>query len=195
MLSIGYALDLDGDPTVTLGIVSALDRTLGSETGALKGLIQTRCSGVVGQLRWPAGQRPRAVVGITTLASTTALARPQTGLASPSPTAELLPEMRDLRAQANGDRASGYLGVNWSAAPMVAVALWSPKSWPAPAAEKAGIRVGDVVVQSMASDQGTGRTDRHDPRPGPGDTRLGVAGREASHSMSTSSSATRPPNS
>jgi S1-C subfamily serine protease len=27
VLAIGYALDLDGDPTVTLGIVSALHRT------------------------------------------------------------------------------------------------------------------------------------------------------------------------
>ena len=28
VVAIGFALDLDGDPSVTLGIVSALDRTL-----------------------------------------------------------------------------------------------------------------------------------------------------------------------
>ena len=42
VLAIGFALDLDGEPTVTLGIVSALDRTIITERGgALDGLIQT----------------------------------------------------------------------------------------------------------------------------------------------------------
>ena len=41
-VAIGFALDLDGEPTVTLGIVSALDRTIITEDGgALDGLIQT----------------------------------------------------------------------------------------------------------------------------------------------------------
>ena len=42
VVAIGFALDLDGEPSVTLGIVSALDRTLITQNeGALDGLIQT----------------------------------------------------------------------------------------------------------------------------------------------------------
>ena len=42
VVAIGFALDLDGDPTVTSGIVSAVDRTLSiSQNEALDGLIQT----------------------------------------------------------------------------------------------------------------------------------------------------------
>ena len=38
---IGFALNLDGAPSVTLGIVSALNRTIVTESGALDGLVQT----------------------------------------------------------------------------------------------------------------------------------------------------------
>ena len=41
VIAIGFALGLDGDPSVTLGIVSALDRTIGTDGAALDGLIQT----------------------------------------------------------------------------------------------------------------------------------------------------------
>ena len=41
MIAIGFALGLDGDPSVTLGIVSALDRTIGTDGTYLDGLIQT----------------------------------------------------------------------------------------------------------------------------------------------------------
>ena len=41
VIAIGFALGLDGDPSVTLGIVSALDRTIGTDGAFLDGLIQT----------------------------------------------------------------------------------------------------------------------------------------------------------
>ena len=41
VVAIGYALDLDGGPSVTSGIVSALKRTIITDSGALNGLIQT----------------------------------------------------------------------------------------------------------------------------------------------------------
>ena len=41
VVAVGFALDLDGDPSVTVGIVSALGRASVNETTALKGLIQT----------------------------------------------------------------------------------------------------------------------------------------------------------
>ncbi|NDA97490.1 MAG: hypothetical protein EBY08_06365 [Actinobacteria bacterium] len=41
VVAIGYALALDGGPTVTSGIVSALKRTIETDSGALNSLIQT----------------------------------------------------------------------------------------------------------------------------------------------------------
>ncbi|MEK7292649.1 MAG: trypsin-like peptidase domain-containing protein, partial [Actinomycetota bacterium] len=41
VVAIGYALALDGGPTVSTGIVSALKRTIITDSGALNGLIQT----------------------------------------------------------------------------------------------------------------------------------------------------------
>ena len=41
VVAVGFALDLDGGPTVTRGIISALNRTIENGDGALDGLIQT----------------------------------------------------------------------------------------------------------------------------------------------------------
>ena len=41
VLAIGNALALEGGMSVTQGIVSALDRTIETETGTLTGLVQT----------------------------------------------------------------------------------------------------------------------------------------------------------
>ena len=41
VLAIGNALDLGDSPTVTLGIVSAKDRTIQTDTESLSGLLQT----------------------------------------------------------------------------------------------------------------------------------------------------------
>ncbi len=48
VVAIGFALDLDGQPSVTLGIVSGLDRTVMSENGALDGLDPDRRRDLVG---------------------------------------------------------------------------------------------------------------------------------------------------
>jgi putative serine protease PepD len=147
VLAIGYALDLDGDPTVTLGIVSSLDRTLNTETGALKGLIQTDAAVSSGNSGGPLVNALGRVVGLTTLVSSTGLGSIANGLAFAISTGELLPEIDQLRAQANGQTsASGYLGVQLdrrtdggSGALVTEVVAGS-------AAEKAGITVGDVVI-------------------------------------------------
>ena len=60
VVAVGFALDLDGDPSVTRGIVSALDRTLSIDEGVLNGLIQTDAAISSGQLGWTAGQRRRS---------------------------------------------------------------------------------------------------------------------------------------
>jgi S1-C subfamily serine protease len=147
VLAIGYALDLDGDPTVTLGIVSALDRTLATETGSLKGLIQTDAAVSSGNSGGPLIDALGHVVGITTLASSGGLGSTANGLAFAISTSELLPTLDQLRAKANGETfTSGYLGVKverrtdgGSGAKVSEVVAGS-------GAARAGIKVGDVVV-------------------------------------------------
>jgi S1-C subfamily serine protease len=147
VLAIGYALDLDGDPTVTLGIVSSLDRTLDTEYGAMKGLIQTDAAVSSGNSGGPLVNAVGHVVGITTLVSSTGLGSTANGLGFAISAAELLPEIDQLRDQANGQTpASGYLGVQLdrridggSGALVSEVVAGS-------AADNAGIEVGDVVV-------------------------------------------------
>lgn len=147
VLAIGFALDLDGDPTVTLGIVSSLDRTLGTETGALKGLIQTDAAISSGNSGGPLVDALGHVVGINTLVSSTDVGSTANGLGFAISTAELLPSLTELRAEAGGaPAASGYLGVRLerrldggSGALVTDVVAGS-------AAANAGIRVGDVVV-------------------------------------------------
>jgi S1-C subfamily serine protease len=147
VLAVGYALDLDGDPTVTLGIVSSLNRTLATETGSLKGLIQTDAAVSSGNSGGPLVNAVGDVVGIITLASSSGLGSTANGLGFAISTAELLPTLDRLRAQANGETAeTGYLGVQLdrrtdggSGALVTDVVAGS-------AAAKAGIKEGDVVV-------------------------------------------------
>jgi putative serine protease PepD len=122
VLAIGYALDLDGDPTVTLGIVSSLDRTLGTESGALKGLIQTDAAISSGNSGGPLVNAVGRVVGITTLVSSTANGSTANGLGFAISAAELLSGIDHLRTQAGGESIlSGYLGVQ--------LGHWSPRWW------------------------------------------------------------------
>ena len=66
VVAIGFALGLDGDPSVTLGIVSALDRTIGTEGAFLDGLIQTDVAISSGNSGGPLVNARGEVVGINT---------------------------------------------------------------------------------------------------------------------------------
>ena len=67
VVAIGFALDLAGDPSVTLGIISALDRTIITEDqGALDGLIQTDAAISSGNSGGPLVDGAGQVVGINT---------------------------------------------------------------------------------------------------------------------------------
>ncbi len=66
VIAIGYALDLDGDPSVTRGIVSAIDRTLLGDDGALDGLLQTDAAISSGNSGGPLINARAEVVGINT---------------------------------------------------------------------------------------------------------------------------------
>ncbi len=147
VLAIGYALDLDGDPTVTLGIVSSLDRTLATESGSLKGLIQTDAAVSSGNSGGPLVDALGHVVGLTTLASSGGLGSTANGLGFAISNAELLPTIEQLRGQANGVVLnSGYLGVQLEQRTDGGSGALVGKVFAGSAAATAGIKVGDVVV-------------------------------------------------
>jgi len=70
VVAIGNALDLEGGPTVTRGIVSALGRTLTTPTGAsLTGMIQTDAAISSGNSGGPLIDMQGRVIGVNTAAA------------------------------------------------------------------------------------------------------------------------------
>ena len=113
VLAIGFALDLDGDPTVTLGIVSALDRTIITDEGALDGLIQTDAAISSGNSGGPLVDAQGRVVGINTAVarSDATTAASNVGFAISSD--EVHGVLDALRAAKDGKaRDEGFLGVS-----------------------------------------------------------------------------------
>ena len=145
VVAIGFALDLDGDPTVTAGIVSALDRTLSvSPSEVLDGLIQTDAAISSGNSGGPLVNAAGQVVGINTAVAESDEQRAATNVGFSIGVGEVLDVLEDLRA--GGQREPGFLGVRLadredggSGALVAEVNAGSP-------AEAAGLEVGDVVV-------------------------------------------------
>ena len=147
VVAIGYALNLDGGPSVTSGIVSAIGRTITTDSGALDRLIQTDAAISSGNSGGPLVNDKAQVVGINT-----AVARGDMGTAANNigfaiSTEEVLRVVETLRDQANGvERKQGFLGVGLTdridggqGAIIANVEDGSPAS-------KAGIEEGDVVL-------------------------------------------------
>ncbi|MDP2028215.1 MAG: trypsin-like peptidase domain-containing protein [Thiobacillus sp.] len=147
VVAVGYALGLDGDPSVTAGIVSALDRTSADEKVALKGLIQTDAPISSGNSGGPLVNALGQVVGITTFVATSDTRTAANSLGFAISNAELLPAVDALRLAAGGELSSdGYLGVAFddridggSGALVTEVVAGSP-------ADEAGLEVGDAIV-------------------------------------------------
>jgi putative serine protease PepD len=66
VVAIGNALALEGGPTVTKGIVSALDRSIDTDTGTLDGLIQTDAAISSGNSGGPLVNAAGEVIGLNT---------------------------------------------------------------------------------------------------------------------------------
>jgi putative serine protease PepD len=147
VLAIGFALDLDGDPTVTLGIVSALDRTIITDEGALDGLIQTDAAISSGNSGGPLVDAEGRVVGINTAVARSDATTAATNVGFAISSDEVAPVLEALRAVKGGTpRDEGFLGValddrtdGGQGALITDVTADSP-------AGKAGIRTGDVVI-------------------------------------------------
>ncbi|HSM65595.1 MAG TPA: trypsin-like peptidase domain-containing protein, partial [Ilumatobacteraceae bacterium] len=112
VVAIGFALGLDGDPSVTLGIVSAVDRTIGTDGAFLNGLIQTDAAISSGNSGGPLVNARGEVVGINTAVARDTATSAATNVGFAISAKEALPVIEALRAQSGGEpRSEGYLGV------------------------------------------------------------------------------------
>jgi len=147
VIAIGYALNLDGGPSVTTGIVSALNRTITTENGALNGLIQTDTAISSGNSGGPLVNFKGEVVGINTAVARGDNSTAANNIGFAVSTKEVLRVVELLRKQANGEtRKEGYLGVGLTdrddggqGAVIANVQSGSP-------AAQAGVKEGDVVL-------------------------------------------------
>jgi S1-C subfamily serine protease len=149
VVAVGYALDLDGDPSVTRGIVSALDRTLTTgDQVVLTGLVQTDAAISSGNSGGPLVNSLGQVLGINTLvADSQQPGRAANNLGFAISAEQVLDGIERLRAESTGTAAAaGFLGVGLAAradggsgAQVTDVVADSP-------ADLAGVQVGDVVI-------------------------------------------------
>ena len=147
VIAIGYALALDGGPTVTSGIVSALKRTIETDSGALNSLIQTDAAISSGNSGGPLVNLKGEVVGINTAVARGDSTSAANNIGFSISVDEVLIVIEQLRKQANGVvRDDGFLGVGLAAredggqgAIITDVQAGSP-------ADKAGILIDDVVL-------------------------------------------------
>ena len=149
VVAVGFALDLDGGPTVTRGIISALNRTIENGDGALDGLIQTDAAISSGTSGGPLVNSRGQVVGINTAVFTSTAGTAANNVGFSISVGEALPVIDELRAISNGaERIEGYLGVGLQGrddggrgAVITEVAPDSP-------AFDAGLEAGDIVVSA-----------------------------------------------
>jgi putative serine protease PepD len=138
VVAIGNALGLRGDPSVTRGIVSALDRSIGD----LSGLLQTDAAINSGNSGGPLVDAAGRVIGINTAVAIESNAQ-NIGFAIPIDAAR---SVADRLVSGSSAEPTAYLGVattdNVTASTGATVAEVTAGS---PAAD-AGVRVGDVVV-------------------------------------------------
>ncbi len=149
VVAIGYALRLDGAPSVTRGIVSALERTLSTDTGPLDGLIQTDAAISSGNSGGPLVNARGEVIGINTAVARSGPEVSANGIGFAISIAEAMPVIDQLRGGDGIDGsapAAGFLGVDLgnrrdggTGAVIIGVAAGTP-------AEVAGLVADDLVV-------------------------------------------------
>jgi putative serine protease PepD len=147
VVAVGYALDLDGGPSVTSGIVSALNRTLTNDNGALNGLIQTDTAISSGNSGGPLINMSGQVIGINTAVARSDSSTAANNIGFAIGVAEVERMQKVLQSEAAGNaRTEGYLGVGLadrtdggSGAVVSEVAANSPAS-------SAGVKVNDIVL-------------------------------------------------
>ena len=145
VVAIGNALALRGGPTVTRGIVSALDRSLDTGAGAMTGLIQTDASISSGNSGGPLVNAAGEVIGINTAVASSGAGRAAENIGFAIAIDQALPVIERLRTGVEA-AAPGYIGVTIEdpsdgsrGAVLTGVASGAP-------AHEAGLRAGDLVT-------------------------------------------------
>ena len=155
VVAIGNALALPGGPTVTTGIVSALDRTIGSGRNRLEHLIQTDAAINPGNSGGPLVNASAEVIGINTAVIQSNGQADAQNIGFAIATDTIRPMLDELRSLGGRIRAPAYLGVSTitlndttrervggiagSGAYVTSVSPGTP-------AEAAGLRPGDVIT-------------------------------------------------
>ena len=147
VVAIGYALALDGGPTVTSGIVSALKRTIETDSGALNSLIQTDAAISSGNSGGPLVTLKGEVVGINTAVARGDSESAANNIGFSISVDEVLIVIEQLREQAKGTvREEGFLGVGLAAREDGGQGAIITNVQPGSPADKAGILIDDVVL-------------------------------------------------
>jgi len=147
VVAIGYALALDGGPTVTSAIVSALKRTIETDSGALNSLIQTDAAISSGNSGGPLVNLKGEVVGINTAVARGDSESAANNIGFSISVDEVLIVIDQLREQANGTvREEGFLGVGLAAREDGGQGAIITNVQPGSPADKAGILIDDVVL-------------------------------------------------
>jgi len=151
VVAIGNALALPGGPTVTHGIVSALDRTIDAENERLEHLIQTDAAINPGNSGGPLSNSAGEVIGMNTAVAGQAQ---NIGFAIAMDTVKPIAEQ--LKAGKGTAKAGAFLGVtSVTVTPDIAQRLGLSATsgalvqdvTPGSAADNAGLRSGDVIVK------------------------------------------------
>ena len=147
VVAIGYALALDGGPSVTSGIISALKRTIITESGALNGLIQTDAAISSGNSGGPLVNLRGEVVGINTAVARSDSNQAANNVGFSISVDAIIPELAQLRKQADGEvRVEGFLGVGLAARTDGGQGAIITSVQPDSPASLAGIQEQDIVL-------------------------------------------------
>jgi S1-C subfamily serine protease len=147
VVAIGFALDLDGEPSVTRGIVSALDRTISTSAGALNGLIQTDAAISSGNSGGPLVNGAGEVVGINTAVARGSATTAASNIGFAISSGEAISVIESLRTHSDGTvREQGYLGIGLADRTDGGQGAVITEVQPGTPAAEAGMLEGDIVL-------------------------------------------------
>ena len=180
VVAIGNALALPGGPTVTTGIVSALDRTIGSGRNRLEHLIQTDAAINPGNSGGPLVNANAEVIGINTAVIQSNGQADAQNIGFAIATDTIRPMLDELRQLGGRARVPAYLGVSTitlndatrdRVGGIPGAGAYVTSVSPGTPAESAGLRPGDVITnvggQRVTSSDELGTAIRRNK---PGDT-------------------------